>query len=122
MTSTRGRERWRTTVVWATALLLGSAVPLPPRLNPDFGRLGPDKALHALGHMGFAAGLSSALQPRRSGIRAGMIALGVSTLFGLSTELLQERIPGREFEVWDLIAGGFGSILGIVASDRSAFR
>ena len=43
--------------VAALLLLAGSAIPIPPRQNPDFGAFGADKFLHALGHAGLAVAL-----------------------------------------------------------------
>lgn len=95
----------------AFLLLVGSAVPLPPRLNPDFGPSGPDKLLHLLGHAGFTAAFLSALCDDPDA-RGSVVAFVASTVFGVGTELLQESIPGREFEWWDVVAGVVGTGLG----------
>jgi len=81
-------------------------------MNPDFGPFGPDKLLHLLGHAGFAAALFSALGDD-PGVREGVVSVAVSTFFGLGTERLQESIPGREFEWWDVVAGVVGSVVGV---------
>lgn len=87
-------------------------MPLPRHANPDFGPLGPDKLLHLLGHAGFATALFAASSEDWS-VREGVVAVVVSTAFGLGTERLQESIPGREFEWWDVAAGVVGSVLGV---------
>ncbi|HKJ59563.1 MAG TPA: VanZ family protein [Halobacteriales archaeon] len=110
--SRRRHRRWRGTAATALLLLVGSAVPLPPRHNPDFGPFGPDKFLHLVGHAGFATALAAALGDGSSG-RVAVATVVASTAYGLSTELLQESIPGREFERADVVAGLFGSILGV---------
>ncbi|MFB6178590.1 MAG: antibiotic resistance protein VanZ [Halorientalis sp.] len=102
------------------ALLVGSALQLPPRVNPDFGLLGPDKALHALGHAGFAAAIVAALDGPRWA--TAVVAITVSTSSGIGTELLQERVPGRAFERGDILAGFVGSILGALWEGRTAGR
>lgn len=45
---------------------------------------------------------------------ATVAAVVASTLFGVVTELLQESVPGREFERGDVVAGFVGSALGVV--------
>lgn len=101
-------------LVAAIVLLVGSAVPLPARHNPDFGLFGPDKALHATGHMALTATLLSAVETRDEGstIHAVLAAIIVSSVYGVGTELLQERVPGREFEPGDLLASILGSVCG----------
>lgn len=113
----RSRERssrWQSPLLAALVLLVGSSIPLPIRHNPDTGLLGPDKALHAIGHMAFTASLIPAFEAadRNPTIHAVVVAIGISSAYGVGTELLQERIPGREFEVGDVIAGIFGSVCG----------
>lgn len=113
------RRRWRGTALAALFLLVGSAIPLPPRHNPEFGPYGPDKFLHAVGHAAFAAALAAALHDG-SGGRVASAAVVASTAYGLSTELLQESIPGREFERADVVAGFLGSVVGGVGWRRLA--
>jgi VanZ family protein len=107
-------DRMQAPFVAAIALLVGSALPLPARHNPDFGLFGPDKALHATGHMALTATLLSAVETSGEGstIRAVLAAIIVSSVYGVGTELLQKRVPGREFESGDLLAGLLGSVCG----------
>lgn len=111
----RDARRWLGAAAVGVALFAGSAVPLPPRHNPDFGPYGPDKFLHLAGHAGFAAALAAALGADSPDVRAALVAVGLSTAYGVSTELLQKVIPGREFERGDVVAGLVGSVLGVVA-------
>jgi len=104
--------RWRAVAITGFALLAGSSVPLSPRLNPDYGTYGPDKGLHAIGHLVLAAALVEAVDDQNPSARVALAAAFVSTVFGVSTELLQERVPGREFEVGDVVAGFLGSAVG----------
>ncbi len=64
--------------------------------------------------MAFTASLVPALKTADESptIHAVVVAIVISSAYGVGTELLQERIPGREFEVGDVIAGIFGSICG----------
>lgn len=116
----RDGERWFGVVSSAILLLVGSALPLPPRHNPDFGLYGPDKLLHLLGHAGFAAALVAALKDDGPPLRVAVVAVVLSTVYGIGTELLQERIPGREFERGDVIAGFVGSFVGVISWHRFA--
>ncbi len=107
--------RWTPAAVSGAALLVGSAFPLPPRFNPDYGPFGPDKGLHLLGHAGFVALLGAGLGEEKRGIGAAVGAFVLSTVFGVTTEVLQESVSGREFERGDVIAGMLGSLLGLLA-------
>ncbi|MEF8891140.1 MAG: VanZ family protein [Haloferacaceae archaeon] len=125
--ATDERGRWLGVAVSALSLLVGSALPLPPRHNPDFGPYGPDKLLHLLGHAGLAAALVAALDDGGPSVRGAVAAVVASTVYGVGTELLQEQIPGREFERGDVAAGLVGSLLGVglwrrVASTNSTAR
>lgn len=106
-------ERWFGVTATAILLLVGSVIPLPPRHNPDFGPYGPDKFLHLFGHAGLAAALVAAFDDNGTSFRVAVIAVVLSTVYGIGTELLQEAIPGREFERGDVIAGLFGSLIGV---------
>lgn len=119
----RGRKH-RLFGVTATAILLfvGSATPLPTRYNPDFGLYGPDKFLHLLGHAGLTAVLIDAFQNNGHSILAAMIAVVLSTGYGVGTELLQEVILGREFERGDVIASFFGSLIGAASMSEMGIR
>jgi len=109
-------HQWQAPLIVAFGLLVGSAIPLPSRYNPDFGLCGPDKVLHATGHMVLTATLLSAIQISEEGStpRTAVAAVVVSSAYGVGTELLQERIPGREFEWGDLLAGVLGSVGGVL--------
>lgn len=119
-TTTSERDRWLGVAVGALLLLAGSALPLPPRHNPDFGPYGPDRFLHLVGHAGFAAALVAALEDGHPSIRAAVVAVASSTVYGVGTELLQQAVPGREFERGDVAAGFVGSLLGVAAWRRLA--
>ena len=104
---------WLEVAVMAIVLLVGSAIPMPPHYNPDFGRYGPDKALHLAGHAGLAATLVTALSDDTPSVRDAVLAVILSTAYGVCTERLQEYVPGREFERGDVAAGLIGSVLAV---------
>lgn len=116
--STDGWRRWRGVGLPGGLLLVGSAVPLPtPR--PAFGPLGPDKLLHLLGHAWLAAALAGALDADGGPTRRGaVLAVALSTGYGVCTERLQDVVPGREFERADVLAGMLGSLVGVALRHR----
>lgn len=111
----RFRDNWKPALVSATLLLVGSATPLPERYNPDLGFYGPDKLLHLIGHAGLVALLGTALSEDERTIGHAYRAIALSAGFGLAIEVLQESVPGREFEFGDVVAGLLGSVIGLVA-------
>lgn len=104
---------WSTVGLVGLVLVGGSLLPLPFRRRPEFGRFGPDKALHFLGYFGLAAAVADALAdegvvPLRSALLAVCCATGV----GVGTGALQRYVPGRANERADLVAGVLGAALG----------
>lgn len=114
----RPRDDWSPAWVSATLLLVGSAIPLPGRYNPEFGPYGPDKLLHVVGHAGLVAVLGTAVDGDDRSVRRAVGAIALSSGYGLAIELLQESVPGREFERGDLVAGLLGSLVGLLAWRR----
>ena len=115
-----GGWRWLGVGLPAVLLFVGSVVPLPPRWTPEFGPYGPDTFLHLLGHAWLAAALLTALDGeggRHS--RDTLLAVTLSTGYGVWTERLQEAVPGREFERSDVVAGLLGSLLGVAVRHRA---
>ena len=74
-------------------------------------------AATALLLLGGSAALAAALGDGSSG-RVAVATVVASTAYGLSTELLQGSIPGRGFERADVVAGLFGSIVGVLGWRR----
>ena len=114
--------RWRGVVATAVLLFVGSALPIPPRHTPDYWPFGPDKLLHSLGHAGLAAALVAAFEDDEPFCSDAVVAILLSALYGVGTELFQEGIPGREFERGDVVAGFLGSVVGALAWPRLATR
>jgi VanZ family protein len=108
------RDGWRRVGLLAAVLLVGSLVPVPAGRRPEFGRVGPDKLLHLVGYAGLAATLASALEGGNGGRRAGLLAVALATGYGLVVGRLQRRVPGREDEPADQLAGAVGAVLGVV--------
>jgi VanZ family protein len=70
-----------------------------------------DKVAHALeyGGLGFLLG---------RGLGRPLPALWLAVLYGLSDELHQSFVPGREVSAGDLLADAVGALLGVRASRR----
>jgi VanZ family protein len=110
---------WKASVGTALLLLVGSLVPSPFRRRPAFSTFGPDKLLHFVGHAGFAAVLSDALGTTWLDDReAVVLAVCLSTGYGVVTGRLQEWVPGRAPERADLVAGMLGSAVGALGWQR----
>ncbi|RRJ29590.1 hypothetical protein EIK79_13235 [Halocatena pleomorpha] len=102
----------------AVLLLIGSVIPLPLPRYSEFGRLGPDKFLHFVGHVGLATTLVNALETERHGERtAVLLAITGSTTYGIITNSIQQWVPKRSPEHADMIAGFLGSVVGAVAGN-----
>lgn len=113
-------SRWNAVVIVAVVLLIGSVMPAPPRHRPGFGRFGPDKFLHFVGHTALAATLVTALgTERRSERTAAILAVGSSTAYGVVTNSFQRWIPGRTPERADMGAGFLGSVIGVIACQHA---
>lgn len=126
----RGRSRrwpwavvaWGPLVAYSVAIFVVSSGPLPERLRPRFlDFLGSDK----LGHLAIyavwgalAAWARLAAWPGAQGAsRRGAILFGWigGTLYGLTDEIHQLWVPGRDAEAGDLVADSLGALAGAAA-------
>lgn len=104
--------RWRAALLATVGLFVAAVVPSPFDRRPEWDRYGPDKYLHLVGHAGYTVTLADALCAGRWGRRdAAALAVGLSTAQSLLAGRLQERVPGRAFEVEDVVAGLVGAVL-----------
>jgi VanZ family protein len=107
--------RWTAVVVGTVVLFVASLVPSPLERHPEWKYVGPDKLLHLVGHAGYGAVLADALAAGRcSGSQAAVLAVCLSTAHSLVTGRFQERVPGRVFELADVVAGLVGAVLGVL--------
>jgi VanZ family protein len=115
MLDSSSRSRWGAVVAGTLVLLVGSLVPSPFGRHPEWRWVGPDKLLHLVGHAGYSVALADALGGGRLTDReAAALAVGVSTTHSLLTGRLQERVPGRRFELADVLAAVLGSVLAVL--------
>lgn len=114
----RGRppgSRWLAVAVSTAALLVASVLPSPFERRPGWKWVGPDKLLHFVGHTGYVVALANALHAgRRTDAEAAVLAVGISTTHSLVTGRLQSRVPGRAFELMDVLAGLAGAVFAAV--------
>lgn len=105
-------SHWRDAVGLSVVLLVAALVPSPLRRHEGWEWVGPDKFLHLVGHAGYAVALADALNAGRwSRGEAVVLAVCISTAHSLVTGRLQERVPGRAFELGDVVAGFVGAVL-----------
>jgi VanZ family protein len=81
-----------------------------------------DKGLHAVLYFGFGGILFWAL--RMTKLRANpyiaYVALVLAVIYGLSDEIHQLFVPGREFSLFDLLADAAGAAIGVFVAARLA--
>lgn len=107
-------SHWRDAVGLSVVLLVAALVPSPLRRREEWEWVGPDKFLHLVGHAGYAVALADALNAGRwSRGEAVVLAVCISTAHSLVTGRLQNRVPGRAFELGDVVAGFVGAVLAV---------
>lgn len=93
-------------------LVVAGLVPSPFERRSEWERVGPDKFLHLVGHGVYAMLVADVVASDVSSDRsAAVLGVGVSTLLSLVTGRLQNAVPGRAFELADVVAGLVGSVL-----------
>jgi VanZ family protein len=100
---------WLPVVLYAGLIFLLSSLEHPPPLTEQI-RFG-DKMAHALGYGVFGFLLLRGL--KRSGAPWPLfLAWGIATLYGVSDELHQYFVPGRDADLLDLLADSVGALVG----------
>jgi VanZ family protein len=107
-------SRWAAAIVGTVVLFVASVVPSPLERHPEWKWVGPDKFLHLVAHAAYAVALAEALRGGRCDERqAAVLAVCGSTVHSLVTGRVQERVPGRAFEVADVLASLLGAVLAV---------
>lgn len=120
-------------LVYVTPFLLYCLLIFWLSAQSDPGRLSsfevPDKIAHLLEYSGFGFLLMRMLvflKPKQDVVRQLIWVLSGALLYGLSDEVHQYFVPGREFSWMDLLADGAGGYLGarlwMVLSEKLFFR
>jgi len=120
--------RWLPLLLWAAFIFATSANPQPYQLLPanwmqpinpaNHTSLSWDEVLGRFSHageyavLGLMAARAIAWKSRAKPIQLAMAWAG-STLYGLSDEIHQMYVPGRTFQLGDLVLDMIGAFLGI---------
>lgn len=114
MQSRHRDSRWTAAIVGTVVLFVASVVPSPLERHPEWKWVGPDKVLHLVAHAVYGVTLADALRGGRCDERqAAVLAVCGSTVHSLVTGRVQERVPGRAFEVADVLASLLGAVLAV---------
>jgi hypothetical protein len=140
-TARPARSRWTRPAVIGAVILVASLLPLPrDDAVPPLVPLGIDTWVHAISYAVFAASLLGAIraeesgrsgaraeesgrsgaraeEPRGSELRGIVIAATVAVALGVGIEVAQTVIPGRTFEVADVVANAVGAGVGLIVAD-----
>jgi VanZ like family len=101
---------WGPVVLWMAVIFVGSSLARLPAIPGGFS----DKTAHASEYAVFGFLLARGLAgPRWLSItlRSACAAVVLATLYGVTDEFHQRFVPGRDFEVRDMMADAAGSSL-----------
>lgn len=105
----RALLRWGPALLWAAAIFTLSSQATLPRV-PDF--VAWDKLQHALG---YAVGGFLLARALRGHPRAVALAAALGSMYGVSDEVHQAFVPGRNSDVLDWAADTVGVLAGVAA-------
>ena len=93
--------------------------------QPTLGRAGriPDWITHgtAYGTLAFFTARAVGTSVRRSLVSSALVVLAC-TLYGISDEIHQSFVPGRDADPWDVVKDLGGAVCGVVVFRRHAAR
>lgn len=97
------------TLCYASLIFIISSFPLPVSVE----RGGADKTLHVIEYsiLGF---LTLSCFKNRNLFPILLFAFLISSLYGISDEVHQYFVPGREFSIYDIAANSVGSLFGVL--------
>ena len=121
-------SRWLPAILWAVFIFVASSISDPLSLLP--GAIGPnietakflgillDDLVYAVSHIliytVLAYLLSRALLQEQLYLSEFAFIFSIAMLYALSDEIHQHFVPGRGFQLLDLLMDAIGAILGIV--------
>ena len=114
--------RWIPVLAYAGLIFYLSSRPWP---TPTELPPGTDKIIHVFMYAVLGFGLVWALRATRLKFHRSMVmwtAAVAALLYGISDEIHQGFVPGREPSVYDVIADGVGSFIGAWTAVRLARR
>jgi VanZ family protein len=117
----KDRRFWWFVVAWAAVIFLLSSI--PGRSMPDVPQLKYDKVLHALVYSVLGGSFYLALRHASSLTRARLVAAAAlfAIAYGVTDEVHQLFVPGRNADLFDVVADGVGGLLGASIATRFPF-
>jgi len=126
-------SRWLPVLVWATVIFIASANPdpyrpLPSRWTEPCFSAGSDfpscaellgRVLH-ISEYAILALLTARAMFRYREVRLAslVLVLGLTELYALSDEIHQLFVPGRTFQLMDLVLDLLGGVIGLIIYER----
>jgi VanZ family protein len=105
--------RWWPTWIVAGLILVTTLAPAPWRNPSRSPPLSLDKVYHFVMHAVLTVALVDGTErPETSAVSLAVVA---SAVYGLLLEAGQTRVPGRQYEQGDVVAGALGALVGGVA-------
>jgi VanZ family protein len=108
----KGRRAWFLAAAWAVAIFLASSI--PGRSMPEVEVLRYDKVVHAVVYAVLGGLFFAAIRRSSSLTRGRVVAVAAvfAVVYGLTDELHQLFVPGRNAELNDALADGIGGLFG----------
>ncbi len=106
--------RWPGVAAWAALIFALSSI--PNNFEPSRSAIPADKIVHGIEFGMFALLLAWSLaRPRGTTVtaRLALVTLVVASAYGVSDELHQRFVPGRDVTAGDLLADIFGAAMGV---------
>jgi VanZ family protein len=113
-----GRRLWWFVVAWAAIIFVLSAI--PGKAMPNLPGLSYDKLLHGLVYSVLGGAFCLALRHGSSLTTARIVAAAAlfAVAYGVTDEVHQLFVSGRNADVFDVIADGVGGLLGATIATR----
>jgi len=104
---------WLPVIAYAAAIFIFSSIQKPPKALELFPYL--DKVLHIIEYAIFGFLMIRALCSLRSDksiLFLRIAAIGIVALYGLTDEMHQYFVPGRDMDIFDCLTNGIGALIG----------
>ena len=106
---------WAPPAAAALAIFLASSIPTPVQIPmPGIG----DKFIHFGVYATSAFLLQRAMTASGSNSKIWLITAAIVGCYGISDEIHQLFVPGRFFEIWDILADFLGATAGALIYDK----
>ncbi len=105
---------WTLTIFYAGIIFLFSSMPVPPQPVKGVGYAPFIEHIVEYSILGFLL-LASLRGSERTRGRAIIIAILVATFYGITDEIHQAFVPGRDLSIMDVLADSIGAIIGVIS-------